>query len=351
MRALLSGAALCALAAMTGFAAHAQAPADGGRVEAGYVTPRTSFGHPDLQGVWSNSSNTGLTRPSQFKSLIMTPDEAREAQARNPSNIRQKTDDNQSLADGLLDGKDLAAGRGYNAFWIDPGTSYALVKGTYRTSWIVEPDNGQIPFTAEARKLMAAERAARGTGYDNPEERSLGERCIIGFGGTGGPPMMNVLYNNHYQISQSPDHVVITVEMNHDARIIPLRGKHRPDVLAPYLGDSVGYWDGDTLVVETINMNPLQAIGNTRAPLTAKGKITERFTRYNDRQILYEFTVEDPVMYSQPWRGEMSLNALGEPIYEYACHEGNYGLEGILAGGRNDDKKGVSRERALGEEG
>jgi hypothetical protein len=311
-----------------------------GRTEKGYVAPRLAIGQPDLTGVWTNSSNTTLTRPSQFKSLTMSDAEAAEARAKNPSNIRQATDDNQKTSDGLLDGKDLNAGRGYNAFWIDPGNNYANVKGTWRTSWIVDPPNGTIPFSAEGRKLASARRTGRGSGYDNPEERALGERCIIGFGGTGGPPMMNVLYNNNYQIIQSPDHVVIVVEMVHDARIIPLKGKHRPDAMKPYLGDSIGWWDGDTLVVETINLHPNQQIGGGQVSLTEKGKITERFTRYNDNQVLYEFEVDDPTLYTQVWKGEVGMNKVDGNMYEYACHEGNYGLEGILAGGRANDRAG-----------
>jgi hypothetical protein len=347
-------------AAVIAGAAHAQRPGEGAtpaptpasaeavaaaqaerakpRVQPGYVVPRLAIGQPDLGGVWTNSSNTGLTRPSQFKSLVMTDEEAAKARAANPSNIRQATDDNQKITDGLLDGKDLAAGRGYNAFWIDPGNNYANVKGSWRTSWIVDPPNGQVPFSAEGRKLLNDMRGSRGrgSGYDNPEERGAGERCIVGFGGTGGPPMMNVLYNNNYRFVQSPDAVVIEVEMNHDARIIRLNGKHGPSVLNPWLGDSVGRWDGDTLVVETININPE---GGGRVQLTKNGKIIERFTRYNENQILYEFEVHDPALYTQVWRGEVALNRSSD-LFEYACHEGNYGLEGILAGGRAADRIG-----------
>jgi hypothetical protein len=353
----VSRAAIAAALALSFAAAHAQqsAPATPAsaeavaaaqaewakpRTEPGYVVPRLAIGQPDLQGVWSNASNTRMTRPNTFKSLVMSDAEAAKARAENPSNIRQATDDNQQISDGLLTGKDLAQGRGYNAFWIDPGNNYAMVKGSWRTSWIVDPPNGQIPFSEEGRKLLASMRAnvgqGRGSGYDNPEERGAGERCIVGFGGSGGPPINNVLYNNNYQIIQSPDHVVFVTEMNHDARIIPLNGKHRPNVLKPYLGDSIGWWEGDTLVVETININPN---GGGSVQLTPGGKIIERFTRYNENQVLYEFEVHDPALYTQVWRGEMGLNK-SPAMFEYACHEGNYGLEGILAGGREADRKG-----------
>ena len=312
---------------------------EGDRVAAGYVAPRLSIGQPDLTGVWSNSSNTVMTRPGKFKTLVLSDAEEAKARAENPSNIRQATDDNQKESDGLLDGKDLASGRGYNAFWIDPGTAYANVKGTWRTSWIVDPPSGQVPFSEEGKKLLTTLRGGRGrgSGYDNPEERGAGERCIVGFGGSGGPPMMNVLYNNNYQIIQSPDHVVIVVEMNHDARIIPLNAKHKPTALNPYLGDSIGWWEGDTLVVETINVNPE---GGSQVRLTPGGKITERFTRYSDTQVLYEFEVNDPALYSQVWKGEVGMNKVDGNVYEYACHEGNHGLMGILEGGRAADRNG-----------
>jgi hypothetical protein len=301
-------------------------------VEPGYKVPRTKDGRPDLSGVWTNASNTTLRRPASNKNLVMTEAEAADARARNPSNIRQATDDNQKLSDGKLDGKDLTSGRGYNAFWIDPGNNYANVKGTWRTSWIVEPANGQVPSKPGARTGRPTER---GSGYDNPEERNLNERCIIL--GTSGPPIGNYLYNNNTQIFQSPDHVVILSEMIHDARIIPLNAKHKPTTLVPWMGDSIGWYEGDTLVVETINMTR----GGSSVQLSPDGKITERFTRYNDKQVFYEFDVTDPSLYTQTWKGQMGLNA-SPGLYEYACHEGNYGLHGILEGGRANDRSGKS---------
>ena len=306
------------------------------RTEPGYVMPRLAIGQPDLQGVWSNASNTRMARPAQFKSLVMTDEEAAKARAANPSNIRQATDDNQKHEDGLLNGKDLASGRGYNAFWIDPGNNYALVKGTWRTSWITDPPNGQQPpQTAEGRAILAARRegVTRGNGYDNPEERSNWERCVS-FSG-GGPPLGNGLYNNNFRITQSPDHIVIEAEMIHEARIVRLNAEHGPKELNLWHGDSIGWWEGDTLVVETINVGR-----GSGTQLTSSGKIIERFTRYNEKQVLYEFEVNDPVLYGQVWKGEMGLNA-SPGLFEYACHEGNYGLHGILEGGRNNDRKGI----------
>jgi hypothetical protein len=308
------------------------------RTQPGYVTPRLMIGQPDLQGVWTNASNTQLTRPGQFKTLVLPENQVAAAEAVNPFNVRQATDDNQKHSDGLLDGADLAAGRGYNSFWIDPGTAYASVKGTKRTSWIVDPANGQIPYTAEGRKLAAGQTGfrTRGSGYDNPEERGPGERCIIALGRSG-PPLLNSLYNNNYQIVQAPTHVVIVTEQNHDARIIRLNGKHDPAVINRYMGDSIGWWEGDTLLVETVNMNQE---GGGSVLLSPEGKIVERFTRYNDDQILYEFEIHDPKLYIKVWKGEQSLNR-SPGIYEYACHEGNYGLVNILLGGRVADSRGI----------
>jgi hypothetical protein len=315
------------------------------RAEPGYKAPRLAIGQPDLQGVWSNASNTRLTRPAQFASLVMNDEQAAKARREHPQNIRQATDDNQKEADGLLNGRDLAAGRGYNAFWIDPGTNYSLVKGAWRTSWIVDPPNGQIPLTEDGRKLLASRRTDRGTGYDNPEERGMAERCIF-FGGSSGPPLMNGLYNNNYRITQSPDAVIIVAEMIHEPRIIRLNAKHGPRELNRYAGDSIGWWEGDTLVVETVDVNPT---GGGQASITESGKIIERFTRYNDKQILYEFEVHDPALYSQVWKGEVGLNAAPN-LYEYACHEGNYGLDGILRGGRANDRKGIANRASGGRE-
>jgi hypothetical protein len=315
------------------------------RTAPGYSPPRLKDGKPDLQGVWSNASNTRLTRPTQFPTLVMNDEEAAKARREHPQNIRQATDDNQKEADGLLNGRDLAAGRGYNSFWIDPGTNYSLTKGTWRTSWIVDPPNGQIPVSEDGRKLLASRRTDRGTGFDNPEERGMAERCIF-FGGSSGPPLMNGLYNNNYRITQSATAVAIEAEMVHETRIVRLNAKHNPSVLNKYAGDSIGWWEGDTLVVETINVNPT---GGGQASISPTGKVIERFTRYNDKQVLYEFEVNDPALYTQVWKGEVGLNAAPN-LYEYACHEGNYGLDGILKGGRANDRRGITNKASGGRE-
>lgn len=298
-----------------------------------YEPPRTASGKPDLQGFWTNASLTGMQRSARYEDigLVIPEERVQELTVNHSANVRQATDD--GLVQGeLLDGSDLGEGRGYNAFWVDPGTRFGVVRGEHRTSWVTHPENGRIPFSEQGNQLRREARA-RFSSNDGPEGRSLGERCLIGFGSTGGPPMNNVLYNNLYQIVQTEDYLMIMVEMVHDARIIPIGGEHRPSELSPWLGDSVGHWEGDTLVVETVNIHPQQSPRNS-APLSDQGKIIERFSRYSDDQILYEFEVTDPVYYTETWRGEMSFNTTDTRPYEYACHEGNYGLIGILAGAR-----------------
>ncbi|MBC7984595.1 MAG: hypothetical protein H7Y02_12155 [Candidatus Obscuribacterales bacterium] len=306
-----------------------------------YQPPRTADGKPDLQGVWTNASITTLERNARYKKLALSKDEVAAATASHPQVVRQQTDDAEDEGTAKLDGSDLAKGRGYNAFWIDPGTEFGLVKGEYRTSWIVDPDDGQIPYTAQGRKTVDAFEHQRHS-FDGPETRPPAERCLI-IGGRVGPPMVSGLYNNNYQIVQTKDHVVILVEMIRHARIIPLKNRqHAPAALAPLFGDSVGWWEGDTLVVETINFKPLQAA--SVVSLTPHGRVIERFTRVSAQQIFYEFTVEDPFLYKQPWRGEMSFNASQDEIYEYACHEGNYAMSGILAGAREQEKRAVEKK-------
>jgi hypothetical protein len=219
---------------------------------------------------------------------------------------------------------------GYNSFWADAGNRLSQVKGEYRTTWLVEPNTGQLPYTAKGRQLFASQQALTRNNTEGPEVRPMAERCIIGFGS-----------NNHYQIVQTKDNVVFHVEMNHDARIVRLDGKHAPSAVRPWLGDSIGRWDGDTLVVETINFNPGESLRlnfNQSFYISQAAKVTERFTRVSANEILYGFSVDDPDIYTQVWRGEMTMNRVDTHIYEYACHEGNYALPGILAGARAEER-------------
>ena len=335
----------------------------------GFTPPKTSWGAPDLQGYWSNASITDMQRSPDYPNLVMTEAEVAKMEGSDYYNNRTREDAKPNRPEDvkLLDGTDLLSGGGYNAFWVDQGSHVGRVKGTPRSSWIVEPANGRIPrkgaAAVEARPAASAPRptgAAAPTGtvqgpgavdrnagggfgsYDNPETRPMGERCIIGFGNTGGPVMTNVLYNNTYQIVQSPMHAMILVEMVHDARIVPIfgsaaeaRASFRPGVIKQWLGDSVGWYEGASLVVETRNVHPQQ-----RGFISKDGVLTERFSRWDDKQIVYEFTVDDPSQYAQAWKGEMAFNLSAEPSYEYACHEGNYAMEGILAGARAQERAG-----------
>ncbi|MBC7983815.1 MAG: hypothetical protein H7Y02_08180, partial [Candidatus Obscuribacterales bacterium] len=211
---------------------------------------------------------------------------------------------------------------------------------------LVSPDNGRLPYTAKGQQLFAETQAFTRENSDGPEARPMAERCIIGFGSTGGPPMINVLYNNNYQIVQTPDTVTILVEMNHDARRIRMNGKHLPSNMRPWLGDSVGHWEKDTLVVETTHFNPGESLRlnfNQSFYISPNAKVVERFTRVSAGEIFYEFSVDDPEIYTQVWRGEMVMNAADGHIYEYACHEGNYALPGILAGARADERKSAGK--------
>jgi hypothetical protein len=333
----IAAAVACALA--VGTAAQAAPKA--------WSPPRTADGKPDLTGVWSNASVTNLTRAPGVSKLVVDRAEAAKLAKESPfQKLAEAEEGPSNLNDNLL--KDENNDRGYNTFWIDPGKSLANVKGEYRTSWIVKPANGQMPLSDSGKKLLGQYRAERQKNlFAGPEFLPVSERCLIGFTGAGGPGMLNTIYNNNYQIVETPDAIVIDVEMVHDARVIPLfrdraaaLAHHRPATMAPWLGDSVGWWEGDTLVIDTVNVNPEQ--GRTGPIfLSDKGRVTERLTRTSATQIFYQFQVEDPVYYTQAWKAEEALNARKEHVYEYACHEGNYAMAGILGGARAQEAKGI----------
>jgi hypothetical protein len=235
----------------------------------------------------------------------------------------------------------------YNEVYRDPGDRVAVVWGEPRSSILTRPD-GRVPaLTPEARAQVAEMREASrqqvGGPFDNPEARPLAERCLASFGSNAGPPMLpNYWYNNNYTIVQSPDAIVIMTEMVHDARIIHLgEPKPLPGSIEPWFGDSWGHWEGNTLVVETTNINPTNVFQGV--PLSDRGKIIERFTRASDDTFVYEFTVSDPERYVEPWGGELPFNRLDDLVYEYACHEGNYALEGVLRGARFEEQNESGR--------
>jgi hypothetical protein len=315
-----------------------------------WVVPRTLDGHPDLQGNWTNATLTPVVRPAGV-GPVLTRAQVRALEGEREAFIEadlapSDPDRPPPPAGGQLTGDarwDAGAGAvgGYNQFFIDAGDHIAIYDGEPRSSLIVDPPDGSVPpRTAEAqrRQREQAEFRAQFGQYDNPENRPLAERCILSFGSNAGPPMLpNYFYNNNYTIVQTPDHVMIMTEMVHDTRVIRL-GERRPlpEDVAPWFGDSWGWWEGDTLVVETTNINPDQALQGI--PPTPTMKITERFTRADENTINYEFMVEDPATYEDPWGGQVPFTALPELVYEYACHEGNYALEGILRGARMADQ-------------
>ena len=316
-----------------------------------WQTPRTSFGHPSLEGVWTSATVTTLERkmlPVPFNKLKLNKVEATLIEQGFRGLIEGDLKPSDPNAPPPEAGGDVG---GYNTFWMDPGNKLMVVKGTIRSSIIIEPSNGRIPYRDEARAGLRA--YAYGVTGDNartdgPEQRPLGERCIIGFGSTGGPPMLPVLYNNNYQFVQTPDDVAILVEMNHDVRIVRLDSEHPPAHITPWLGDSIGHWDGDTLVVETTNFHPGQSYRMAikhQIYIPESARVTERFTRVGPEEVLYEFSVEDENAYTQTWKGEMTLRKTRGPIYEYACHEGNYSMPGILAGARYSERKALEAQQ------
>ena len=278
---------------------------------------RTPWGDPDLQGVWTNRTTTPLERPSELGEQSVLSNEERAAL--------------DAEADAARDQPPPPGSTGsYNDAWFDRGVR------TSQTSLIVDPPDGRYPATTErVRESDAAFAALRdGTTFDTWEDLNLYDRCI-----TRGMPgaMIPGFYNHNYQILQTPDYVVILVEMIHDARIIPLDGRaHVPPQVGQWMGDSRGRWEGDTLVVETTNMIPRgdQRVRYLVHAASEESRVVERFTRVDAGRIDYSFTVTDPATYAGPWTAEIPMVPLGGEIFEYACHEGNYGLQNILAGAR-----------------
>jgi hypothetical protein len=312
---------------------------------------RAPDGKPNLAGTWDFRTITPLERPTSLAdqkflsekdaTTLQEEAEARKARLAAPSEVRTEP-----RAPG---GGGRAVG-GYNDFWLDFGTN---VVGDRRTSLIVDPPDGRLPaLTAGAKRQVGSlvedldlQRPIRvlsaGTRANGPEDRGLAERCLVGF--NTGPPMMPSGYNNHMQLFQNSDYVVILNEMVHDSRIIPLDGRpHLPSAIRQWMGDSRGHWEGDTLVVKTTNFtdktasfspNVMIAIG-TGSTLN----LIERFRRPDENTLLYEFTVEDPTTFTRPFTAVVPMRKSNEPVYEYACHEGNYGLPSILRGARAEEQ-------------
>jgi hypothetical protein len=297
-----------------------------------YKAPRTPDGQPDLQGFWTNSTYVPLQRPNGVTKEIYTPDEA-EAAIKAAAERESEQTEPGTTADVHYD---------FTQFGLD--RSQSTFARNLRTSLIVDPADGKIPpVNAAGQKRQqerAAARKAAGGQYDAVENMPIGSRCII-MGGAG-PPLMNAGYNANYQIVQAPGYVMILTEMIHDARIIPLDGRaQQPTGVKQWVGLSRGHWEGDTLVVETMNFNGKNAFQGSSDNL----KVTERFTRTADDAITYRFTVEDPQTWDRPWTAEAPLAKTEGPIFEFACHETNYGIANILAGARADEKKAAEQKK------
>ena len=292
------------------------------------AVPRTSDGHPDLQGIWTNATVTPMERPAQFAGKLTATDaEATKYEKQNNDNL---------YGDKRSENAEQDRDHAYNALFFDRGTELARVDGVKRTSLIIDPTDGKIPaLTPEAKKRNAARQLAIEQRFDRPQDRPLGERCLLGFGSTSGPPMLPVLYNNNYQIVETPDTIMILVEMVHDVRYIHMDGRpHLPSNVRQWMGDSIGHWEGDTLVVDTTNFTDKTRFRGSGENL----HVVERFTRVDPGTILYKVTIDDPTTFTKPWTLEYPFLSTHGPIYEYACHEGNYAMPDILGGARLAEK-------------
>ena len=309
---------------------------------------------PDLTGTYDVATLTPLQRPAAFgTNQYFSTEEAeaiRLADARRKAQDSVASDPNRDAPPVGGDGSPGAAGNvgGYNAFWIDNGNSTFQVDGKFRTSIITIPENGRKPELTSAGKKARAERYRNyrpnqgkawwatqveegGYGpYDDMELRPLAERCILGFGSTAGPPMLPVLYNNLKRIVQTDSHVMILTEMVHDARLIRINSEHQPSHIRSWMGDSIGRWDGDTLIVDTTNFVSNPALNGADENL----RVIERFEKQSDGSLHYSFRVEDPTVWRSAWEGDFPWPLTDAKVYEYACHEGNYALGNIMRGAR-----------------
>ena len=325
------------LVAVVGVSIAAQSPAGARKAKTAAAatraaTPRTPWGSPDLQGIWDFRTITPLERPAELAGkAVLSPAEAAEyerktVESRDADSRRDKT--TRRTVNGTAETEDVALA--YNDFWWDRGTK---VIGSRRTSLIVDPPDGRIPaLTSEGKKRLDAEDAVRERPAQGPEDRSVGERCILGF--NSGPPMTPGGYNQNVQVFQTPDQVVLLNEMVHSARIVPLDGRAH-NAIPQWLGDSRGRWEGDTLVVETKNFYQTTSMRGSSPSL----RLTERFQRIDADTLIYKYTIDDPSTWTKPWTVEIPMVKTEGPIYEYACHEGNYGMTGLLSGARAVEKK------------
>ena len=289
--------------------------------------PRTGWGQPDLQGVWDFRSITPLERPEDLADQeFLTEEEA--------ANLEQEAADRDARLWEQGARRTEAGGNvgAYNNFWMDRGLKAV---GTRRTSLIVDPPNGRYPdLTTEGQQRADARREYRDEHpADGPEDFSSGVRCILGF--NAGPPFTPSAYNNNMQLFQTPDHVVIMTEMVNTSRVVPIDGgPHLPEDVLQWSGDSRGHWEGETLVIETRNFDDKRRWRGS----TESMHLVERLTRIDAGTLLYEFTVTDPETWTSPWTAAVPLVLNPEPMFEYACHEGNYSMGAMLTGTREEEK-------------
>ncbi len=317
-----------------------------------FEPPRLPDGRPDLQGVWDFRTLTPLQRPEDQESAVLSDEEAAAIEARSAARSAELNAPTERTGELLPAG---GAVGGYNHYWVDQG---AGVVDDQRTSLIVDPPDGRLPALQPGFELVELSLGedrpgtrpvrvrAAGIGADGFEDRGLAERCLLGF--NSGPPIVPAGYNQNLQIFQTPDHVVILHEMVHDARIVPLDGRGRlPAAISQWMGDSRGHWDGDTLVVESTNFSDKVASFNPSVATSVGDgstlRLTERFRRAADDTLLYEFTVDDPTTFTRPFTAVLPMKR-GEGMFEYACHEGNYGLFNILSGARAAERDAASQQ-------
>src|SRR3954465_8309606 len=366
--------------ALSGGALAAQAPATpSGQAATKPTVParlanikRAPDGHPDLSGTYDVATMTPVERPAGVKSLTLTKEEAMALEMYEAE--RQKKNDapleadrkappvggEQTTGKSYLEFLERAGGGvvgGYNNFWLAGGTQLISVDGQKRSSLIVDPPDGKIPAMKPEARQRNARFAAGGAGapdasesaaagppgaFDGPELRPLAERCLLGFGNTSGPPTLpNYFYNNMKQIVQTPSTIMILVEMVHDARIIRMNQPHLPAEIRKWMGDSVGHWEGDTLVVDTTNFTPKTQFHGSTENL----HVVERFTRVDQDTLLYRFTVDDPTTWDRSWSGEYPWRAAKQKLYECACPEGSHALPGVLRGARVQEARAKEKQQ------
>jgi hypothetical protein len=335
----VAGLVVCVLASTT---LSAMTVAGASAAPAAYKAPRNGFGQPELSGTWTSESLTRMERPAEYGNrLILTPEEVAKLEGARAERVKAGSQPTGSQGEKFRSSCETAAGAfgpqcGYNEIFFDTALKVSRINGQPRSSFITFPANGRIPRKNTRPRGDGREEGIR----DNPENRGLADRCLVGQSITTGALLNSTIYNNTFVFQQSKDTVVFVAEMSHEPRIVRIGGVH--DNIPRWLGDSVGHWEGDTLVVDTVGFHPEQLTLNSD-----KMHLVERFTRVAADGILYQFRVEDPGAYTEAWGGEYVLHTSKGPQYEYACHEGNYAMEGILAGARQAEAEAAKSGRAV----